>query len=68
VKRALIDAGFQVVLYDLRGHGHFAKPHDPGSYDLDAHVDDVQSLVAHLGNTWPDRASPVPSLGPERWR
>ena len=48
VESALLDAGFQVVMYDLRGHGHSAKPHDPASYTMDAHVGDVQALVGHL--------------------
>jgi pimeloyl-ACP methyl ester carboxylesterase len=48
VESALLDAGFQVVMYDLRGHGHSAKPHDPGCYSMDAHVGDVQALVGHL--------------------
>jgi pimeloyl-ACP methyl ester carboxylesterase len=48
VESALLDAGFQVVLYDLRGHGRSAKPHDPGRYAMDAHVGDVQALVEHL--------------------
>lgn len=48
VESALLDAGFQVVMYDLRGHGHSAKPHDPARYGMDAHVGDVQALVAHL--------------------
>lgn len=48
VESALLDAGFQVVMYDLRGHGHSAKPHDPACYSMDAHVGDVQALVGHL--------------------
>jgi pimeloyl-ACP methyl ester carboxylesterase len=48
VESALVDAGFQVVMYDLRGHGRSAKPHDPGRYDMNAHVGDVQTLVEHL--------------------
>jgi pimeloyl-ACP methyl ester carboxylesterase len=48
VESALLDAGFQVVMYDLRGHGQSAKPHDPGCYSMDAHVGDVQALVGHL--------------------
>lgn len=48
VESALLDAGFQVVMYDLRGHGHSAKPHDPASCTMDAHVGDVQALVGHL--------------------
>jgi pimeloyl-ACP methyl ester carboxylesterase len=48
VESALLDAGFQVVMYDLRGHGHSAKPRDPGCYSMDAHAGDVQALVGHL--------------------
>jgi pimeloyl-ACP methyl ester carboxylesterase len=48
VESALRDAGFQVVLYDLRGHGRSAKPHDPACYSMDAHVGDVKALVKHL--------------------
>jgi pimeloyl-ACP methyl ester carboxylesterase len=48
VESALLDAGFRVVMYDLRGHGHSAKPHDPECYVMDAHVGDVQALVEHL--------------------
>jgi pimeloyl-ACP methyl ester carboxylesterase len=48
VESALLDAGFQVVMYDLRGHGHSGKPHDPGRYSMDAHVGDVQALAGHL--------------------
>jgi pimeloyl-ACP methyl ester carboxylesterase len=48
VEGALLDAGFQVVMYDLRGHGHSDKPHDPGCYSMDAHVGDVQALAGHL--------------------
>ena len=48
MESALLDAGFQVVMYDLRGHGQSAKPHDPGCYSMDAHVGDVQALAGHL--------------------
>ncbi|MFY9930918.1 MAG: alpha/beta fold hydrolase [Streptosporangiaceae bacterium] len=48
VESALHDAGFQVVMYDLRGHGHSDKPHDPACYTMDAHVGDVQALAGHL--------------------
>lgn len=48
VQSVLLDAGFQVVMYDLRGHGRSAKPHDPRRYRMDAHVGDVQGLVEHL--------------------
>ncbi len=48
LESALLEAGFQVVMYDLRGHGHSAKPHDPGRYGMDAHVGDVRAIVGHL--------------------
>lgn len=48
VESALLDAGFQVVMYDLRGHGQSAKPHDPGCYSMDAHAGDVQALAGYL--------------------
>jgi pimeloyl-ACP methyl ester carboxylesterase len=48
VESALLDAGFQVVMYDLRGHGHSDKPDDRGRYSMDAHAGDVQALADHL--------------------
>lgn len=48
VESGLLDAGFQVVMFDLRGHGRSAKPHDPACYSMDAHVGDIQALVRHL--------------------
>jgi pimeloyl-ACP methyl ester carboxylesterase len=48
IESALLDAGFQAVMFDLRGHGHSAKPHDPSRYSMDAHVGDVTALVEHL--------------------
>jgi pimeloyl-ACP methyl ester carboxylesterase len=48
VESALLDAGFRVVMYDLRGLGRSAKPHDPDCYNMEAHVGDVQALVEHL--------------------
>ncbi|HXW88513.1 MAG TPA: alpha/beta hydrolase [Streptosporangiaceae bacterium] len=49
IESALVEAGCQVVMLDLRGHGHSGRPHDPGSYGLEKCADDVRSLVAHLG-------------------
>ena len=48
IESALVDAGFEVVMFDLRRHGDFAKPHDPSRYSMDAHVGDVRALVEHL--------------------
>lgn len=49
--RLLADAGFRVIMPDLRGHGHSGKPHDAASYPPDRLADDGFDLVAHLGLT-----------------
>jgi pimeloyl-ACP methyl ester carboxylesterase len=45
----LADAGFRVIMPDLRGHGDSAKPHDPAAYPPDVLADDGFALIAHLG-------------------
>ncbi len=47
----LADAGFRVIMLDLRAHGDSAKPHKPTSYPKDVLADDGLALVAHLGLT-----------------
>jgi pimeloyl-ACP methyl ester carboxylesterase len=47
----LAEAGFRVVMPDLRAHGGSAKPHDRTAYPKDVLVDDGLALVAHLGLT-----------------
>ncbi|MBX3561817.1 MAG: alpha/beta fold hydrolase [Sphingomonas sp.] len=47
--RLLADAGFRVIMPDLRGHGRSGKPHDPAHYPPDRLADDGFDLVAHLG-------------------
>jgi len=47
--RLLADAGYRVVMPDLRAHGHSAKPHDPAAYPPDVLTDDGFALLAHLG-------------------
>lgn len=42
-------AGFQVVLFDHRGHGASAAPDDPRGYAVEQHVADVVALSSHLG-------------------
>ncbi|MBW8802821.1 MAG: alpha/beta hydrolase [Catenulisporales bacterium] len=43
----LHDAGYRVVLYDLRGHGNTDRP--AAGYRLDDFVEDLAALLDHLG-------------------
>lgn len=45
------DAGFRVIMPDLRAHGESDKPHDPAAYKQDVLADDGFDLIAHLGLT-----------------
>lgn len=45
----LADAGFEVIMPDLRAHGDSARPHDPAAYPDDVLVKDAKAVVAHLG-------------------
>ena len=45
----LADAGFEVLMPDLRAHGASAAPHDPATYPLDVLARDLAALVLHLG-------------------
>lgn len=45
----LAEAGYRVVMPDLRGHGDSARPHDPAAYPPDVLVDDGFALLEHLG-------------------
>ena len=45
------DLGFDVVTYDLRGHGRSERP--PTGYTLDDAVDDLRAMIAELGITDP---------------
>ena len=49
--QALADAGFEVLMPDLRAHGTSAKPHDAASYPGDVLARDALALVAYLGLT-----------------
>ena len=44
----LAEAGFRVIMPDLRAHGASAKPHDPASYPKGVLGRDLVRLVAHL--------------------
>lgn len=45
----LAEAGFRVIMPDLRAHGDSAKPHDPAAYPTDILADDGFALIDHLG-------------------
>jgi pimeloyl-ACP methyl ester carboxylesterase len=47
----LADAGFEVLMPDLRAHGQSAAPHDPAAYPADVLAHDLAALVEQLGLT-----------------
>ena len=47
----LAEAGYRVIMPDLRAHGLSDKPHDPALYPKDILADDQFALIAHLGLT-----------------
>lgn len=49
--RSLADAGFRLIMPDLRAHGHSDKPHDPVHYPKDILAHDQFALIDHLGLT-----------------
>lgn len=49
--RLLAEAGFRVIMPDLRAHGDSAAPHDPAAYPPDVLADDAVALIRHLGLT-----------------
>ncbi len=46
--KKLSQAGFQVILVDLRGNGQSDKPHDLAKYENDAEIRDVIELMKSL--------------------
>ncbi|MCS6711129.1 alpha/beta hydrolase [Brachybacterium sp. EF45031] len=44
----LLQAGYQVVRMDLRGHGRSDAPHDPAAYTQDAFVEDLLAMLRAL--------------------
>ncbi|MGA0556511.1 alpha/beta fold hydrolase [Larkinella sp. VNQ87] len=49
LRQALLDAGYQVVLLDLRGNGLSDKPHSLAAYQNDAEARDIMALMMYLG-------------------
>ncbi|QNP69003.1 alpha/beta hydrolase [Streptomyces roseirectus] len=51
VAPAFAAAGFDVIMYDLRGHGRSDRP--PVGYTLDHNITDLEALLDHLRVTGP---------------
>jgi pimeloyl-ACP methyl ester carboxylesterase len=49
--QTIADAGFRVIMPDLRAHGLSAAPHDPANYLPDVLVSDLTGLIANLDLT-----------------
>lgn len=47
----LVEAGFRLIMPDLRGHGESGKPHDVAAYPPDALTDDNLAVIDQLGLT-----------------
>ena len=52
--RALTDAGFRVILPDMRGHGASEVCYHADDYALGAMADDLVALLDHLGEAGAD--------------
>lgn len=44
----LLDAGYKVIILDMRGNGKSDKPHDSTAYDNDAEAKDIMLLMDRL--------------------
>ena len=49
--KRLVEAGFRLIMPDLRGHGESGKPHDPAAYPPDALTEDNLAVIDQLGLT-----------------
>ena len=47
----LAEAGYEVIMPDLRAHGQSEAPHDPAAYPSDVLAMDLAALVSELGLT-----------------
>lgn len=52
--KALTQAGYRVILPDMRGHGASGKPHERDAYTLSAMAADLAGLLDHLGEPGAD--------------
>lgn len=46
--KIVADAGFRVIMPDLRAHGRSAAPHDPAAYPANVLLRDARALIASL--------------------
>ena len=49
--KRLVEAGFRLIMPDLRGHGESGKPHDSAAYPPDALTEDNLAVIDQLGLT-----------------
>lgn len=49
--QTVADAGFRVIMPDLRAHGLSAAPHEAAAYPPDVLAQDAEALIAHLALT-----------------
>src|SRR4030095_4654731 len=45
----LLNAGYQVISFDMRGNGKSDKPHNAAAYENDAEAKDIMGLLDQLG-------------------
>lgn len=52
--KTLTQAGYRVIMPDMRGHGQSGKPHDKQAYTLSTMAMDLIALLDHLGEPGAD--------------
>jgi pimeloyl-ACP methyl ester carboxylesterase len=52
--KALVEAGYRIIMPDMRGHGESGKSHDKADYTLSAMAGDLVTLLDHLGEPGAD--------------
>ena len=48
-QHAVLGARYRLITWDMRGHGGTDASNDPTRYSLEATVDDMRALLAHVG-------------------